>query len=450
MGQNPEGYFMANRSFKTAALFFTVLATNFSAYYFLGFAGQGYRVGYAFYFVMSIGTALACFSFFVIGTKVWREGKKHKYITPAELIYGKTGSRSLALVFSFIMLLFTFPYLSLQIVGAGYLLESLTNNEIPYMLGASLITVFTVTYVFIGGMTSVVRTDMKQGILMVLLMCVAVVTVVNSLGGFTEANYLVRTKLPELFSSAGNGAYYTPKRWLSWLVFWFFCIPMFPQIFMRFFIAKDVEHLKKTGIMYAISPFFVTLLPVIIGVLGHIHFSGLEAKAADSILPKMLSMYAPSWLAALVMVGALAAMMSTLDSQLLSLTTMMTRDFHLALSKDKLTFKQQISISKVWIVFFALIGLAIAYQPFATIFDMGKMAFSGLSVLFPTAFVVLYFKKVSTGFCLASILVGEVLTLAFFYKWVPNTYAFGFEPFIIVLLIVFLLVGLGIYTSVKR
>jgi len=55
--QTPEGYFLANRNLGTLALFFTILATNFSAFYFLGFAGAGYRIGYAHYIMMSLGTS---------------------------------------------------------------------------------------------------------------------------------------------------------------------------------------------------------------------------------------------------------------------------------------------------------------------------------------------------------------------------------------------------------
>lgn len=449
-GKTPEGYFMANRSLNTLALFFTILATNFSAYYFLGFAGQGYRVGYAFYFVMSFGTALACLSFYMIGTKVWQEGKKHGYITPAELIYGKTHSRVLAVLFSLMMLLFTFPYLSLQIVGAGYLLENLTGGDIPYFAGACLITAFTISYVLIGGMTSVARTDFKQGLLMFMLMFAAVIIITHSLGGITNANALVFEKLPELFSREGMGASYASKKWFSWLIFWIFCIPMFPQIFMRFYIARDVEHLKKSGILYAITPLLVSILPVIIGVLGHLSIPGLEGKAADQVLPKMLVIHAPQWFGALVMTGALAAMMSTLDSQMLSLGTIVTRDFHLVFSKTAPGLKQQVKIGRVWVFIFALIGLAIAYQPFATIFDMGKMAFSGLSVLFPAALAVLHWKRVHIGFCIASVVMGEFLTLGYFYQWIPIKWAFGFEPFIMVLAVCFALVGLGTLFSAEK
>ena len=91
----PEGYFMANRGMGTLALFFTILATNFSAFYFLGFAGAGYRIGYAHYIMMALGTGFACLSFFIIGTPVWKLGKQHGFITPSELIFHQSKSKML-------------------------------------------------------------------------------------------------------------------------------------------------------------------------------------------------------------------------------------------------------------------------------------------------------------------------------------------------------------------
>ncbi len=446
-GETPEGYFLANRNLGTLTLFFTILATNFSAYYFLGFAGEGYRKGYAFYFIMAFGTALACLSFYIIGMKVWRAGKEKGYITPSELIYGKTKSRPLSTLFSVVMILFTFPYLALQIVGAGYLLENLTGSDVPYFAGATLITMFTIAYVLIGGMTSVARTDLKQGILTFLLMLLAVVVIGNSLGGMAHANKMVFEQVPELFNREAVGGFYTPKKWFSWLVFWLFCIPMFPQLFMRFYIAKDISHLKKSALLYAVVPLFVSLLPVVIGVVGHLGFPGLEGREADQVLPKMLVAHTPEWFGALVMTGALAALMSTLDSQLLALGTMVTRDFHLVFSKKENTFRTQVRVGKIWVAAFALIGLAIAWQPFDTIFDMGKMAFSGLSVLFPAAFAVLWWKQVDNRFLIGSVLIGEVLTLGFFYGWIPAGYAFGFEPFIVVLVVCFAITGTGCLTA---
>lgn len=438
----PEGYFLANRGLGTVALFFTILATNFSAFYFLGFAGAGYRIGYAHYIIMSLGTGFASISFFLLGTKIWALGKIHGFITPAELIYHQTNSQALRWTFAAVMLVFTFPYLALQIIGAGYILENITQGTIPYIWGASFLTFFTIIYVWIGGMKSVAETDLKQGLLMIGLMVVAVITISNSLGGLTAANEKVFAIQPALFSREGVGNAFPPKKWFSLLIFWIFCIPMFPQIFMRFYIAKDVDKLKKSAILYGLIPLFISILPVIVGVLGHLSFPDLVGKETDQILPKMLMAHSSEWFAGLVMTGALAAFMSTLDSQLLALSTIMTRDFVLPFRKD-IDLKQQVFIGRIWVVIIALIGLAIAAQPFDTIDDMGRLAFGGLAVLFPVTIAVVRWGGVPTFFAILSIVVGELLLIGFYYKYLPSEYLFGFDSSIIVLLTCFGIIGVG-------
>ncbi len=446
----PEGYFLANRGLGTLALFFTILATNFSAFYFLGFAGAGYRIGYAYYVIMSLGTGFACLSFYLLGTKIWALGKTNGFITPAELIYHQTNSKALRWVFAAVMLVFTFPYLALQIIGAGYILENITQGTVPYIWGATFLTFFTIVYVWIGGMKSVAETDLKQGLLMICLMVMAVITISNSLGGLTVAHEKVYEMQPALFSREGAGNAFPPKKWFSLLVFWIFCIPMFPQIFMRFYIAKDVVTLKKSALLYGLVPLFISILPVIVGVLGHLSFPELAGKETDQILPKMLIAHSSEWFSGLVMTGALAAFMSTLDSQLLALSTIVTRDFVLPFRKN-INLKQQVFIGRIWVVIIALVGLAIAAQPFDTIDDMGRLAFGGLAVLFPVTIAVVRWGGVNPFFGVLSIIIGELLLVCFYYKLLPNEWLFGFDSSIIVLFTCFGIIGLGkIFQAVDR
>jgi solute:Na+ symporter, SSS family len=439
----PESYFLANRNLKTLTLFFTILATNFSAFYFIGFAGEGYRVGYAHYIMMATGTGLAGLSIYLIGTKTWKLGKKHGFITPAEMMYHQTGSKSIRYLFAGVMIIYTLPYLSLQIIGGGYILENLTGGQIPYALATLLLTIFTIAYVVVGGMQSVAKTDVKQGILMIVFMFSAVVAICYQLGGSEVAHQLVYELKPDLFSMEGEGNRYTPQRWFSFTVFWFFCIPMFPQLFMRFFIAKDISHLKKTVVLYAFIPIIIAIFPVIIGVLGHLSFPDLIGKEADQILPMMLVEHTAPWFSALVMIGAIAAFMSTLDSQLLALSTMTCRDVYLPLTGKKVTFKKEVLIGRILVAVFALIGYLISLNPFDTIFDMGKLAFAGYAVLFPVTFVYLRMKGTHPAFGIASILAGQGLLIAFYYKWIPTDFLMGFEPFIFVISVCFLIVLLG-------
>ncbi len=431
----PDDYFLANRRVGAFVLFFTLIATNFSAFFFLGFAGAGYRIGYGYYGILSFGTALVALSFFFIGHRAWLLGKARGYITPPELIGDRLRSPSLQVVFLAVMVFFTIPYLALQPIGAGYLLSELTNNAIPYFWGAVLLTAFMVLYVFLGGMRSVAITDVFQGLLMFVLTVVAVMYVANAFGGVSEANRRVLAIKPELFTREGGEEFFTPRRWFSFMLLFPLAVPMFPQVFMRFFIPGSARSLRVAATLYPLVTATLFLGPVIIGVLGHLTFPGLEGTTSDQILPMMLTAHAPAWFAALVTVGALAAFMSTMDSQLLALSSMLTRDVYVRFFRRTATVGTQVTLGRVLIVALSVIGLVIAYQPPATIFAIATEAFTGLAILFPTTVAVLYWRGVTPLACIASIVVGQVLLIGYHYEIIPASMTFGFLPLIPILFV---------------
>ena len=104
-----------------------------------------------------LGNWICLYFLLYFGTKIWALGKANGFITPAELIYHQTGSKALRWTFAGVLIIITFPYLALQIIGAGYILENITNGEIPYLWGATFLTLFTIAYVWIGGMESVAK-----------------------------------------------------------------------------------------------------------------------------------------------------------------------------------------------------------------------------------------------------------------------------------------------------
>ena len=149
-GKTPEDYFLANRSFGPVILFFTLIATNFSAFTFLGFAGNAYKTGFGQYGIMGFGTAMMAIMFYIIGRKVWRLGKEKKYITPPELIGDRFNSYGLRLLFMGVMVIFTIPYLAVQAIGAGIIIQSMAN--IGWQVGAVITMIIIMFYVLFGGM----------------------------------------------------------------------------------------------------------------------------------------------------------------------------------------------------------------------------------------------------------------------------------------------------------
>lgn len=421
--KTPEDYFIANRTFGPLILFFSLAATNFSAFTFLGFAGNSFKTGLGQYGIMSFGTAIMAIMFYIIGRKVWKLGKKNRYITPPELIGNRFDSRSLRLLFMGVMVVFTIPYLAVQAIGAGMLIQYVSGN-ISWQLGAVATMTVVMVYVMLGGMRGSGWADVFQGVLMMTALMAAFIFVAGSLGGFEQANLMAYNANPILFTRPGGDAYFTMQMWFSFMVLWIFVDPMFPQLFSLFYTAKNQKSLKISMIFYPLVVSFIFLFPVLIGVWAHGAGMTLTPGSEDMVLPMMVQRFAPSYIFAFVMTGALAALISTADSQLLSLSTMLSHDL-LGLKKGK----REVLYGKIVIVMlslFAVLFVVSGYNPNEGIMGtLVKTTFSGLVVLCPTTIAALYWKKATKYACIASILIGELSIFLFQYDILP---IFGFLP----------------------
>ncbi|MCI0501321.1 MAG: sodium:solute symporter family protein, partial [Epsilonproteobacteria bacterium] len=184
-------------------------------------------------------------------------------------------------------------------------------------------------------------------------------------------------------------------------------------------------------ILYPIVVSFFFLFPVLMGVWAHGAGLSIAAGSEDMVLPMMVQRFAPSFIFAFVMTGALAALISTADSQLLSLSTMLSHDL-LRLKKRR----REVLYGKVVIVLlslFTVLFVISGYNPNEGIMGtLVKTTFSGLVVLCPTTIAALYWKRATKYGCIASILVGELSIILFYYKIIPD---FGFLPGILALII---------------
>jgi len=426
---SPETYFLADRKLGTVILLGTMVATNFSAFTVFGTSGAGYRDGYAFFPIMGFGTGFMALTFWIIGRKIWQVGRKHGLVTPPELVKKLYQSPFLSFLFALVMIVFTIPYLALQPMAAGYALEELLG--LPYFYGCILVTGIILLYTLRGGLRAVAWTDLFQGMVLFILLIASLVIVAMHHGGFIEANQKVLTSNPELFSRPGGLGKYTLGIWFSFMVLWFLCDPMFPQLFQRFYSAKNDRSISRIMIFYPLVCTVVFFMPIAIGVLGHLSFPELVGKQADRILPMVLTSISGDFMAALVMAAGLAALMSTMDSQLLTLSSIFTRDIAPLFKRAK---KDTSVAGRIFVFLLSMAGLALAYSPPATILQIATQTFTGLAVLFPTVIFGLYFKKVFSLAAIISIVSGEIALIFFYFKlFTTNT----FLPVIWVMIITF-------------
>ncbi|UCF99171.1 MAG: sodium:solute symporter family protein [Spirochaetaceae bacterium] len=431
---NKVEFFLAGRGVGRLLLFFTMAATNFSAFTIFGLSGAGYRIGYAFYPVMGFGTGFMALSFLLIGKPILSLSKERNYITPSDFIADRYGAPWLKRLFSIVMIVFTLPYIAIQAIASGKSLNALVG--IPYLSGALLITAFIVLYVTLGGMRSIVWTDLIQALMMVGFTFVAFFIILRGSGGFVRTHDEVYGSFPALFSRPGQDGSMLFGIWFGYMFLWFFADPMFPQLFQRFIVAKDQKSLNTTVVLYPLITTFLFFLTVSIGVLGRHTFPDLAPAETDAVFPMLLQRYAGVFVSTLLITGSLAALMSTMDSQLLTLTSLITVDF-------VRIRKREVLKEKAVIIVLGVLGFLIAVKPPQTILDfISKTTFNGLAVLAPTVIAGLYWKKANRYAAAASIVAGEGLVLAFYFKVLSMPGILPIVPILVATSLVFVAVSL--------
>jgi solute:Na+ symporter, SSS family len=167
-GATTEGYVAGDRSLGFLVLYFILGASIFSAFAFLGGPGWAYSRGAAAFYILAYGTVgLAPWYFF--GPRVARLGRKFGYVTQAELFAHRFRSRSLSALLAVISVAAFLPYLMLQMEGAGYVFDVVTEGRVPPWAGAAIAYGVVLVYVFQSGVMGVGWTNTFQGMFMMVL-----------------------------------------------------------------------------------------------------------------------------------------------------------------------------------------------------------------------------------------------------------------------------------------
>jgi SSS family solute:Na+ symporter len=423
-----EDYFLASRTLGTVVLLFTTFATLLSAFTFFGGPNVSYNFGPEWILVMGLmdGVIFAVL-WYVLGYKQWLVGKANGYVTLGEMLGDRFGSTTLRVLVAAISIFWLAPYVMLQQQGAGTAIEALTNGTVPYWVGAGGITLFMIVYVALSGMRGVAWTDTLQGAFMLVMVWVAFVWIASSVGGVGAATASLRGV--EGDPLALGGGLYSPQYVLSTAISIAFGVTMFPQVNQRFFVAESKAVIKRTLPLW---PVLVLLLFVPAFMLGAWASGlGIDPNANGRILPSLLLEYTPAWFAALVIAGAMAAMMSSSDSMLLSGSSYLTRDVYRPLVAEA-TERKEALLARVGVAVFALLTfVASLFRP-GTLVQIGETAFGGFAQLSLPVLVALYWSRTTRDGMLAGVGVSQAFYLAtVFLPFVPGSYLGGWSSSVV-------------------
>jgi SSS family solute:Na+ symporter len=158
---------------------------------------------------------------------------------------------------------------------------------------------------------------------------------------------------------------------------------------------------------------------VILGVLGHIDFPELAGPATNNILIMQIAEHAPGVLAGLLGAGVFAAIMSSLDSQSLSLGAMFTEDVvrhYRLIPAEELDGGRDVVVSRVFIALVIGVTFVLSLVAQRSIFGLAVWSFSGFAALLPILLAALYWRRATAAGAIASLLTVISLWLYFFRK----------------------------------
>lgn len=406
-----QDYFVGNRSLGAFVAFFTYVATFHSSFAFIGAAGQMYASGIRF-FATFTSCVVSPLMIYIIGRPTWYLGKKYNYMTQGELVGDYYESKTLRYLVAVVSLIFLIPYLQSQIAAGGIIFQTITEGRISYLAGCVILYAVIISYILLGGFKAVAWTDTIQGILMIVMIWIAGGVILLRTTGSMSWSGLMQTIATQFPEKVMIPIEYWPTYMTSFISL--FGISIYPPSFQRFFAVKNPKTLKWLSVTTPIYLIFFYVPIMIIAFSGVVNMPGLER--ADQVVPMMLTQYASPILVGLVMAGALAATMSSTDSQLHSASSIFTVDLYKGV-KPKASDQQALRAGKLFIVVISAAALVLSQYTSALITTIVTIALGGCLQILPSLIGALYWKGATKLGAIFGLVTG--VTVVILTQYVP-------------------------------
>ncbi len=425
-----EDFFVADRNVGPIALMGTIVATKVNALALTTAPAFIYEGGILFFQTfIALGGSFALLLYF--GPKVWAVCKENQFITQAELFAHYYQSRWVHWLTTIVGILSIFPFLVVQFVAVAKVFAVATDQFVSFPIGIALLGLSTSLYIFWGGARAVIWTDVVQGIFLLILILLTAVLFTHWVGGYGQGLDSLQQLIPEklTFNSANTPVFIDQS--LSWSFAFF----LWPQIFQRVMMGKSVQVIEKAAWGHLGLGIIIKLALMTIGIMAT---AALYGQIADSDR-LVAAFYADRWPkgGCLVTLAVFACGMSTIDSILLSLSSMFTRDVVENLWAQPLTEEQEYRLAQ-WVSVLTLglaCGLALSPVGQGYLAPLVTLAATLATLLLWPLLGIFVWKGATPTGVISSLMVGlaSLLTLELLFHRFQLQFPWGTTPIVLIL-----------------
>jgi sodium/proline symporter len=316
----------------------------------------------------------------------------------------------LRIVTAVVILLFYTLYTSSGLVAGAKLFEATFHLE--YATALLIGSFVIVSYTFLGGYNAVSWTDFIQGILMMLALVITPLVVIYEIGGVSEGFRMIAEIDPSHLDVFSGASIISIVSLMAWGLGYFGQ----PHILVRFMSIRhenELKRAKRIGMTWMILSVVGSLAVGFFG-LAYIVSEGIDLKDSEKIFITLSQLVFNPWIAGFLLAAILAAIMSTVDSQLLVSSSVLTRDLYHALLRKEASDRELVWVGRLTVIVIAVIAWSISIDENSSVLQLVSYAWAGFGAAFgPLIILSLYNRNITKTGAIAGMVVGAITVIVY-------------------------------------
>jgi sodium/proline symporter len=408
---NLSDYMLGGRTLGPAVTALSAGASDMSGWLLMGLPGAMFSQGLSASWI-AIGLTIGAYLnwlYVAPRLRMYTEVANNSMTIPA-FLENRFGDQSniLRLTSGLVIIIFFTFYVSSGMVSGGVLFE--TTFNLDYQVGLWIIAAVVIGYTLFGGFLAVSWTDFVQGLIMFIALILVPAVTIMEVGGIGPAFEEIKGIDPKLFDIFKGTTVLGIVSLMAWGLGYFGQ----PHIIVRFMAISSVKDIKKARQIGMGWMIFSVGGAMFTGFIGLAFYSkqGLDLSDPETIFIKLSEILFHPIITGFLLAALLAAVMSTISSQLLVTASSLTEDIYKTFFRKSATDKELMFISRLSVLVVSVISVVIAFNKNGTILSLVGYAWAGFGAAFgPVILLSLYWKRMNRWGALAGIVGGAATVI---------------------------------------
>jgi len=314
----------------------------------------------------------------------------------------------LRVVTAIVILIFYTLYTSSGLVGGAKLFEA--AFDLDYATALLIGSVVIVSYTFLGGYNAVSWTDFIQGILMMLALVVTPVVVIYQIGSVSEGLRIIEAFDPARLDMFNSTSFIGVLSLMAWGLGYFGQ----PHILVRFMSIRHEDEMHRAKLVGMTWMILCVIGSLTVGFFGlaYVLSAGVNLHDSEKIFITLTQLLFNPWIAGFLLAAILAAIMSTIDSQLLVSSSVLTRDIYHAMLRKDASDTELVWVGRATVIIIAVIAWYISSDRNSSVLQLVAYAWAGFGAAFgPLVILSLYKRNITRLGALAGMITGSVTVI---------------------------------------